>query len=802
MIHNFLITTWRFFLRNKTYSLINILGLSLGMAVCMIIYSYIRYELSFDKFHKYSDRIYRISCDPFASLAPSFVPLLKQDYNEIEKIARMAATGTTQVQIEEDSYSETGSFFAEPEIFEIFDLSLIKGNRETALKDPNSVVLSRTLAMKYFDTIDILGKQILIDNDWLFQITGVFNDLPENSHIQCNLLASYETLRGVNGSGEDDYFHGSGNFSDNVTHVYLRLSENADSKKLRSSLPSFVDRHLDTREDKSEGRPPSDYRRLDLDEVTDIHLYSNKMAELKANGDIRYVRIFSIVGIFILLIACVNFINLSTAKASKRAKEVGLKKVIGASNRTLISQFFLESTFYTFVSSILAFGMVQLSTPYLIRSLEVQASFNAFDSSGGVLAFLVILILTAVLAGIYPSIYLSAFKPLLVMRGEVSKGRKGALLRRILVVFQFTISISLIFSVMIVFHQMNFIQKTKLGYDKENVLILPANYQVINRWDAVRKDLESNSEITSACISKRTPGGELLDNPDFTIEVKGEVLERPFSMAHNRVDFGFFETFGMEMVAGRSFDNMIASDSLEAFVLNETAVQELGLQRPEEVLGLPIEAGNRKGNIIGVVKDFNYESLHKKIRPILTYIVPGQANTIAVKLAEGNLNERIDLVRSIMSKWYPGYAFDYTFLDENLNKLYINEARMYKLFQYFSLLAVLIAIIGLFGLSMFNIESKTKEIGIRKVNGASIRDIVVLLAKTFTIWVIFAFILGSPLTHIIMNKWLENFAYKISIPWWFYGVTLLSILFVAWFTISWQSIKAAVRNPVETLRYE
>jgi putative ABC transport system permease protein len=802
MIRNFFLTTWRFFLRNKTYSLINTLGLATGMAVCMIIYSYVRYELSYDKFHTYSDRIYRVNSEPFASLAPSFVPLLKQDFNEIEEIARMLSTGTTQVQIEEDSYAETGCFFAEPEVFEIFDLNLIKGNKELVLQDPMSVVLSKKLALKYFKTEDVLGKQIVIDNDWLFQITGVFDDFPENSHIQISMLTSYETLRGVSGSGENDYFHGSTNFSDNVTHVYLRLTENADPVELKDALPAFVDRHLDNREDKSVGRPPSDYRKLNMDKVTDIHLHSNKMAELRANGDIRYVRIFSIVGIFILLIACVNFINLSTAKASKRAKEVGIKKIIGAGNNTLISQFFLEAIFYTFFSSVLAFGIVQLSTPYLIQSLEIQASFNAFNNIVGILAFGAIMIITAILSGVYPSIYLSAFKPLLIMRGGVSKGSKGVLLRRILVIFQFTISISLIFSVMIVFHQMNFIQNTKLGYDKENILILPANNQVISRWNTIRMDLESNVEVITACISKRTPGGELLDNPDYKIEVNGEVLDRPFSMAHNRVDFGFFETFGMEMIAGRSFNQKIASDSIEAFILNETAVRELGLSQPEEAVGLPVEVWRRKGKVIGVVKDFNYESLHKRIRPILTYIDPNQANTIAIKLAQGNLHQRIGLVKSTMEKWCSGYAFDYTFLDDNLNKLYINEARMYKLFQYFSLIAVMIAVIGLFGLSMFNIESKTKEIGIRKVNGASVRDIVVLLARTFTIWIVGAFILGSPLSHLIMKKWLENFAYKITIPWWFYLTTLLIILAVAWSTISWQSIKAAIRNPVETLRYE
>jgi len=803
MLRNFFNTTVRIFFRNKAYSLINIIGLSVGLTVSLVISKYVTSELSYDTYHQYADRIYRINVDPFASIAPSFKYLLEADYSQIEEITRIFRLGKGQIKIGEDVFTEENIVFAEENLFEIFNVPLLQGQHSKALAEPGYMIISESMARKYFNSIDVVGKQILLDNDFLFQITGVFADMPYNTHFHMNMIVSYLTLKGLYGEGADDYFWGTTNFTDNATYTYFRVAKESDMETMISSFPAFIDNHLDQRENKTEGQPPSDFIQFDVFKVSDIHLHSKKWAEAEVNGNIQYVRIFSIVGIFILVIACINFINLNTARAVTRAKEIGLKKIIGATRRLLVGQFLLETFFFILLSFIFAYLLIQITETIIVNSLNLSYSLNPITNYFDAIMITVIIILTTLLAGLYPAYYLSAFRPVSIIKNEISKGRKSSRFRNLLVIFQFTISIGLILCVLIVFRQMQFIKKVNLGFDRENIILLPTSDEIIYHWPNVKNALENMSQVTSTTLSKRTPGSELLDAPGFSITLKDEVINNTFQMPHNRVDFDFFKTYGINIIAGRTFSREYSTDSLEAFIINESAVRELGLSNPEEAINLPVTVyGGRKGKIIGVAEDFNYESLKKEVVPIITYIRPEEVNTLAIKLVSRSVSESITEIKQYFQKQFPGYSFEFTFIDERINALYQNEARMLTIFKYFSVVTIIIAMIGLLGLSIYNTENRIKEIGIRKVNGATLIDILFLLVKNLSLWISIAFIIVLPLAYVFLNKWLESFAYKTNMPWWIFMLTLVGILIISWLSVFYQSLKAALKNPVEVLRYE
>ncbi len=804
MLKNFLLTTWRIFLRNKIYAIINITGLSIGIAVTLIIYNYVSYELSFDKYQPFADRTYRINAEPFASLAPSWTYLLKEDFPEIEEICRVVSNdGEMEVKIGETSFYETEFSAAESNVFHFFKVNMLEGNPDEALKGPGKIVISKSIAEKYFHGEEPIGKQIEI-YDLLYQVNGVFDDLPPNTHFHFELLASYESLKGLGTINGEDYYLGTTNFYDNATYTYLRLAPNADPHQLEAAFPSFIDKHLDNRDDRTQGKAPSDNMKFDLMKITDIHLHSHKLAEMEVNGDYRQVRIFSAIGLLILIMAAVNFINLSTARSTTRAREVGLKKIIGANRLTLIRQFFSEAFLYTIISADLSLFMVKLITSFLESSLHIVLPDNILNNFQGWLAFSAIIIITALLAGCYPALLLSGFHPLKVLKGQVTRGRQGSLLRKSLIVFQFSLSIGLIIVVIIIFRQMNYIKNANLGFNKENVLLLPMTREAFINWVSVKADLEKNPDVVAVTRSKYSPGHELLDDPGFRVEINGEMKTRPFSMPHNRVDFDFFKTYGIQMIAGRTFNPGNASDSMQAYIINEAAVRSLGLKNPEDAIGLPIGIPDRDepGQVIGVIRDFNYESLHKKISPLLTYLKTDESTTIAVRLTAGNLPDKINSVKATLRKRFPYYAFNFTFLDEHLNNLYAGENRQFTLFKYFCAIAVFIALIGLMGLSIFSTVNRKKEIGIRKVNGASVPDILMLLIRDFTGWVFMGFIIILPFSYWFIYNWLSGFAYKTNVPWWVFPLAFLFITAVAFITVGYQTLRASVKNPVEALRYE
>lgn len=814
MIKNYIKIALRNISKYKGYSFINIAGLAVGMAICILILLYVQDELSFDEYHEYSDRIFRIerasrlpdgSIEPyFCSLAPSFVPLIEKDFPEIEHAVRLYNPTNTLLKVDEVGFSEDKLFFAEEDIFEIFTIPLIKGAPETALKEKGNIILSRSMARKYFGDTDPIGLNITADNRFPLQVTGIMEDWPANSHVHMDFIVSYITLKGLYGSGDNDYFHGTRNFSDNVTLAYIRLAEGFSGQELQTKIPEFLDRNIPTRTDQNGNIiKPSESIFLHVRKVKDIHLFAHTTKEIEPNSDMRYVTLFTIIAVFILAIACINFMNLSTARASKRAKEVGLRKVVGADRKLLAAQFLGESMLISLISVFLALGIVILVLPFF-RSFsghEIYAQ-NLFNPSG-FLILLGVFILSGLAAGLYPAFYISAFRPSTILRGEVTRGLKGQLLRKVLVIFQFTMTIALIISVMIVNQQMRFLRNTDLGYERENILMIPVSQEDITRWNELRDELLRNPKVLAAALSKRAPTGRLLDAPGFVIEINGQQRRNPFSMPHNRVSFEFFKTYGMTMVAGRDFSEEFPTDAQEAYILNGTAVRQLGIEDPKEIIDAPITVvGRKKGRVIGVVKDFNYESMRDDIKPIVTYVLPAQANTLSIRLAKGNIRDTIGTIEKVWTQFHPGYPLQYTFLNERLGELYRNEERMLQMFGYFSLLAIFIGCLGLFGLASFTAEQKTKEIGVRKVLGATAPNIIGLLSWEFIKWVVAANIIAWPVAFLFMNDWLKNFAYRTTVGIVPFILSAVLALFIALLTVSYQSIKAAVSDPVYALRYQ
>ncbi len=815
MIRNYVKIALRIVRKHKGYSLINILGLGIGMAVCILILLFVRYELSYDTYHENADRIYRLERrwlnsdgsirSGFGTLAPGFVPHLEEGFSEMEHVARVFDSGNTRVVYGETRFIEDRLFYADEDIFEIFTIAFVRGDPRTALQRPDSLVMTEATARKYFGTEDPMGKQLKVRDDTLYQVTGIIEDCPPNTHFHYDFLASYITLKGLYAPGGDDYFHGTRNFSDNVTYVYARLAGGVGAGSIQARIPDFIDRVMGTRQD-ADGNiiRASQGTTILLRPVTDIHLHSHTPGEMEPNFDIKYVRLFTMIAVFVLAIACINFMNLSTARASQRAKEVGLRKVVGANRRILTTQFLGESLFFSFLSLILALAFVLVVLPFFNNFSGRDMNLTYLMNPGGIAILLGVFLLTGFMAGLYPAVYISAFKSATILRGEITRGARGAGLRKALVVFQFAISIGLIVSVGVVYRQMNYLMTADLGFQRENIVLLPADQTIKSRWQDIKQNLKTNPNILEAALSKRAPTGRLNDAPGFWVEIEGEMRRNPFGMPHNRVSHEFFKTYDIRIVAGRDFSQEYATDATEAFIVNETAVRRMGLESPERAVGLRIGtfAPNLQGRIIGVAADFNYESLHNEIRPVITYIRPDQANTVSMRVAAGRIQESLDHAKSVWARFHPESPLQYDFLIDRIAALYRNETKMMQMFTYFSIFAIFISCLGLFGLASFTAARRTKEIGVRKVMGASLPNIMFLLSREFTKWVLVANIIAWPVAYFTMDRWLNNFAYRIHPNWVEFVAAGILTFAIALLTVSYQSFNAATCDPVYALRYE
>jgi len=801
MFKNYLKIAYRNIKKHPGYSLINVAGLAIGMACCILILLFVFDELSYDKFHKNHGRIYRVTRKWFNAdgvvnlhlghVAPPVAPLLKNDFPEIVHAVRIIGAGGILVGNDAAFYEEPQLFFAEEDVFEVFTFDMIAGDPTTALKDPFTIVITDEMAERYFGTEDPIGKSLTIKTSSQkadMKVTGVIKPLPHNSHFHPNLLGSFKTYEAVVGDRELQ------SWSSNNYATYLLMTEGYDIERLKSQLDPFIDRHY------GEGR--SQRTKLELQRLTDIHLYSHLDSEIEANSDITYVYVFSIIALFILLIACVNFMNLATARSTGRAKEVGLRKVIGAQRPQLIRQFLSESIITAVLSLLIAVGIVLLVLPkfnqFIGRNLSLNISANIL-----LLIFLFFIVIFVGLgSGIYPAVFLSAFKPVRILKGNLNAGKKGFSFRTVLVVFQFSISIILIICVGVVSSQLDYMQTRNLGFDKEHVVVLPSSPRIIFRLEGFKTRLLQNPNILSISAAKRVPSGRLLDSAGARV-LSGETSEPVnFRIAQLRVDYDYIPTFKMEMAAGRNFSREMGTDPTQAFIINETAARRIGWKSPEEAVGKGFGYGQRNGQIIGVVKDFHFESLHQEISPIVMFLSRTDLAQISIRIGPENIPQTMAFLKDTWAEMRPNYPFSYYFIDENFDQLYKSEENLQRIFRYFAFLSVLIGCLGLFGLASYSAERRTKEIGIRKVLGASASGITLLLSKEFTKWVLLANVIAWPAAYLIMSRWLQSFAYRSGIG---LGTFLLAggiAWIIAFLTVSYQAIKASIADPIAALKYE
>jgi len=811
MIKNYLRSAWRNIARHKFISFINIFGLTIGLTCCLLILAYIINELSYDKYNTNADKTYRITRTFYAakgveslhlsSIAPAFGPLLQSAFPEMEKMTRLLPNGTTALHYKEKLFNEKDGFFADEHLFDVFNVDVTSGDKHTALKDPYAVMMTEAIAHKYFGNEDPINKTIILDNNkHEFKVTGIFKPFPLNAHMHPEILMSFNTLRDSAIYGEKQL---QTSFSNNAFYTYVIFPKSYDVEKINARMPAFLDKYVHL-----QGMPAnvktSMATKLTVQKLTDIHLTSHLDDEIEENGDISRVYIFSIIALFILLIACINYMNLSTARSVLRAKEIGIRKVIGAQRKEIIRQFLSESVLVTWVALLFAVFLTWLMLPFINTLSGLDLAFTSLFRWQILSVILLLPFVIGLISGIYPAIFMSSFIPVKVLKGVLKVGNGGISFRKVLVVVQFSISIILIVATTVVFQQLRYIQQKSLGFNK-NYIINTACVSTLNpQFESFRSELLKNPAIKEIGRSSRIPSGRLLDASGASIMQGGAMQPLKIDLKFITTDYGFIPTYGMQMAAGRNFSRAYSTDTAN-YVINETAVQVFGWGDAQNAIGKDMIYGGVKGKIIGVVKDFHFESLHQKIIPLL-FQLPAPKNSyynnISIKIDGNNIQSAISTVENTWHKYLPNVPFDYTFLDEKFQKLYNSEQQQGSLFTIFSCIAIFIACLGLFGLSAFTITQRVKEIGVRKVLGASVPQIVVELSKDFLMLVLFAAIIALPIAWYSMHRWLLDFAFRISISWWIFVLAGVMALIIAFVTISFQSIKAALANPVKSLRSE
>jgi len=810
MIKNYLKIAYRNLVKYKFISFINVFGLTVGLACCMLILTYIIHELSYDKYQPNADRVYRVTrtfLNPetkavsltLSTISPPFGPYLKNDFGEIEDITRTLATGTTPIKYEEKMFNEDNLIFADDHFFNFFKTTVVKGDPKKALSDPYGVMLTEELAKKYFGNDEPMNKMIRINfgNYFDFKVTGVFKPLPSNTHFHPEIMLSFNTLNDTLIYGAENL---RTNWGNNSFFTYIRLPNNYDPKKLEARFPAFLDNHMASQ---YTGKyKPSQGTSLALQKLTDIHLLSHTDYEAEENGDIKRVYIFSAIALFILLIACINYMNLSTSRSTLRAKEIGIRKVAGAERKEIIFQFLSESILVSYISLGLAIGLTWLTLPWLNKISGQNLAIDILLKWQIIVPLLLIPFVVGVISGIYPALFMSSFQPIKVLKGFLKVGG-GISFRKALVTLQFAISIILLIATGVVFWQMRYMQNKILGFDKEHIVTIPYATQLNDSYEAFRNELLANSNIKDVGRSSRIPTGRLLDAMGARMESADTLAPVNANIKYVSADHDFITTYGIKVVAGRGFSRDFSLDT-SAFLINEAAAKVLGFNNYADAVGKNFGYGNRSGKLIGVFNDFHFESLHQKITPLVLLVPrgPNSYGRISIKISGSNIQAALDRIESSWRNFLPETPFQYTFLDENFKRLYDAEQRQKTLLIVFASLAIVIACLGLFGLSAFAISQRLKEIGIRKVLGADMSTIVALLSKDFLKLVAFAVIPAFVVAWYFMNRWLEDFAYRVSMPWWIFISAGILAAVIALITISFLAIKAALTNPVKSLRTE
>lgn len=796
MFKNYFKIAWRNLWKNRASSLINIIGLSTGMMCFIVILIYVKNEMSFDRYHVNADRIYRVVKDfvntdgtkiPDATTPPALSYSLKTELPEVEYATRFSPSGGRKylIRYQDKAFYETSLMRVDSNFLHVFDFPFAMGNRESAFKGPLSIVLTQTAANKYFGDINPIGKmvRININNGQDFLITGVLKDVPQNSHYTFDFLIPFT-------SGRDSVINSD--WSWHIFYTYVLLKPNANVASFLSKLQPLFSKHQ-----------PQNKDRYYAQALTSIHLTSNLKWEIGANGDMNYINILMLIAIFVVVIAGINYINLITAQSVKRAREVGVRKVAGASKQSLVLQFLTESVCTVLVSFAVSIFAVSLLLPYVNRLMDRNLSLFSASQLMLWIQLTGIILLIGIIAGLYPAFQLSSFQPVKVLKGKFIASWRGAYLRKSLVVFQFLISILLIISFFTIYRQVDFITEKNLGFDKYNILMMPnvrnTGLQVAAAPGSWLDDLKKIPAVTNVA---RADGIFGEGNSTNGIAAKGG--NNHISLNFIRIDHEFVPTFKIELIEGRNFLNSSHEDSA-SIILNETAIAQLGLQKP--YIGQQLEWDDEAGekhpvNIVGIVKDFHFTSMHEAIKPFGFISEEGNGSTFFIKLHSTNLAKDIAAVGRAWSSHNPDKPFQYSFQDEQLSKLYQSDIRFKNLFSYITVLAIVIACLGLLGLSIFTAEARTKEIGIRKVLGASATFLFTLLSKDFILLVAIAALMASPLAWWAMHSWLQSFAYRVNIGWEVFIAAGLTAIFITLLTVSYHAIKAAIANPVKSLRTE
>ena len=812
MIRNHLKIAIRQILKQKFYALINVAGLALSVACCLLIYLYIQHELSYDQHHKNADQLYRLALDinlnqsvgKGVALPPPAGKTLVDDFPEIVNSARLnpfffnAGTNLVRLEEQEQSVFQENFVYIDHSFTEMFNFPKIGGDRNTWLLEPFTVIITQKIADRFFPDADPVGRYLILNDDKVnqrYQVTGVVEDIPDNSHFHFDYFMSMTTL-------EDSE---ANNWVFNNYHTYVQLAEGTDFEALNRKLPEWGLQYLgpqfreQMKIDLAEVRKMGSRYDFFLQPLADIHLNSKDFKPtLEANGDIRYISLFLVIGLFLLLIAIVNFVNLSTARSTNRGKEVGVRKVLGSFKKQLVGQFLTESILVCLIGFGIGLVIAHLAQPYFMelsgKNLRIPYENPAFLPT-----LLLMAVLIGVVAGAYPAFYLSGFNPISVLKGKLNFGSNSGWLRKSLVVVQFAISAGLIIGSLIVFQQMQFIQNKKIGFEKDQVLLIHDTYTLDDQAYTYKDELKTLPGVESASVSSYLPlDGGFRNTIMFYEENKTDAADQ-IPIQTWSVDHDYIPTLEMNILAGRNFEKDRISDST-AVILNETAVQQMGIEDP---LGKRIKSPFIGGEytIIGVVEDFNFESLRDEMKGLGLFF--GRNNsTVSVKVSSKNIDRMIFEAERLWKKFAPHQAFRYSFLDERFDQMYDGERRSANLFSIFTLVAIFIACLGLFALATFTAEQRTKEIGIRKVLGAPVLGLVNLLSKDYLKLVGVGLLIASPLAYYFMNQWLQGFEYRISIAWWTFLIAGAGAIFIAFLTVSYQSIKAALMNPIDSLRNE
>ena len=814
MKNNYLLIALRNILKRKGYAFLNIAGLAIGMACCLLLFQYVSYERSYDKFQKNADDMVRLRLDAYqngklmwqsATIYPAIAPTMKKDFPEVENFCRLHDANFLLANEDRNvKFNETKGYFADPSSIDMLDIKIVDQNSDKPLDGPNKLIISENTAKKYFGTENPLGKKLHIRdpyyNDYA-EVTGVFKNYPSNSHLIIDYLFSYATLARLvvlNGDTTNSTETAWGWYD---FYAYLQLKPGTDYKKFEAKLPAFCDQYVNSREF---ARTLNFRNELYLIPFSNIHLYSNYNQEAEVNGNGQSVSFIFLIAFLIIFIAWINYINLATSRSVERAKEIGVRKVLGAERRNLISQFMLESFLINLFAFLLAVILYFLVSPAFNHLIGRSGDVVYYMSPEYWLGFGGLFFLGTFLSGLYPAFVISGFQPVSVLKGVFKSNSKGAALRKGLIIGQFVTSLVLIAGTIIVFQQVNFMRNQNLGFNIEQTLVVKAPQTLADSvyqgvYQPFKNEVMQIQHVKGISVSSNVMGQEdywtngwtKVNDPDKNV----------LTLYNLGIDYNFITDYDLHLVAGRNFSKDFGTDS-SAVLLNEIAVQQMNFRAPENALQKKITAGGDTMTIIGVLSNFHQQGLQKAIDPMCFILRPNSSGFYSIKLESSDVHQTIASIRSSWSKFFPNDPFDYFFLDENFNQQYASNELFGKVFGLFAFLAILIACFGLMGLTAYSVAQRTKEIGVRKVLGASVQNILMMVSKDFLRLILIAVVIAIPLAWLVMQQWLNDFAYRINSQWWVFGVAGIIALVIAIITISLQALRAAIANPVKSLRTE